>query len=101
MIVRRWQASAVPSVEQIEHMLRAEGLEPTREIYQGPTQVPEHMHPFDEIRMVAVGEIMMEVSGNRLLLRSGDRIDIPSNTRHSTLTQGSGTCIAVCAQRPF
>ncbi len=101
MLVRRWQAPEVPSLEQIKMMLRAEGLTPTIESYDAGSKVSEHRHPFDEIRMVASGEIMLEVSGNRLLLRAGDRIDIPSNTRHSTQTQVGSACTCVCAERPF
>lgn len=101
MIVIRWQAPSLPSMEQAKMILAAEGLEPYEEIYPTQSKVEEHRHPFDEVRMVVQGEIFYNVSGNRLMLRPGDRIIIPSNTRHSTYVENSNQCISVVANRTF
>jgi quercetin dioxygenase-like cupin family protein len=101
MIVVRWQAPSLPSIEQVKMILAAEGMEPQEEVYPADAKVEEHRHPFDEIRMVVSGEIFYNVSGNRLLLRPGDRITIPSNTRHSTSVEATNGCISVIAQRTF
>jgi quercetin dioxygenase-like cupin family protein len=101
MLVVRWQAPSLPSVEQIKLIIAAEGMEPGEEVYPPQSKVEEHRHPFDEVRMVVSGEIFYNVSGNRLLLRPGDRITIPSNTRHSTNVEGSVPCISVVAKRTF
>lgn len=99
MIVTRWQAQIVPSKEQVKMMFFAEGLEPLEEVYPVNGTVKEHRHPFDEIRMVVEGELFINVAGNQLLLRSGDRIEIPSNTKHETTARGSQDCVCVYASR--
>jgi quercetin dioxygenase-like cupin family protein len=63
--------------------------------------IPDHRHPFDEVRMVIAGRLILNISGNQLLLREGDRIDIPANTRHSKSADGNEDCICVVASRPF
>lgn len=99
MLVTRWQAELVPSREQIKMIFVAEGLEPKEEVYPPNGKVQEHRHPFDEVRMVVSGEMLINVSGNQLLLRAGDRIEIPSNTRHETTSRGPEECVCVFAHR--
>ena len=101
MLVTRWQAPLLPSVEQIKMIFEAEGFEPFEETFAPQTKIGDHRHPFDEIRMVVSGALLLDVAGNKLLLRAGDRIQIPSNTRHSYAVEGSDECICVCASRPF
>ena len=99
MIVARWQAQVVPTKEQVKMMFLAEGLVPHEETYPANAQVKEHRHPFDEVRMVVSGELFINVAGNQLLLRSGDRIEIPSNTRHETMARGSEDCLCILADK--
>lgn len=82
-------------------IFQAEGLTPTEEILPPKTVIPDHRHPFDEVRMVVSGTLFMNISGNQLLLRSGDRIDIPANTRHSKSSEGGEPCVCMVANRPF
>lgn len=99
MIVSRWQAPLVPSKDQIKMMFLAEGLEPKEEVYPANGIVKEHRHPFDEVRMVVTGELFINIAGNQLLLRAGDRIEIPSNTRHETTARGDSDCVCIQAPR--
>lgn len=100
MIVTRWQAPLVPELKQIKMMFEAEGLEPYEEVVNKADDVPDHRHPFDEVRMVASGELMLNVAGNKLLLRAGDKIIIPSNTKHSKkVGSQSEACVCICAHR--
>ena len=101
MVVTRWQASMLPTPEQIKMIFQAEGLSPSEEILQPKTVIPDHRHPFDEVRMVMSGRLFMNISGNQILLRAGDRIDIPANTRHSKSAEGDEPCICITAVRPF
>jgi quercetin dioxygenase-like cupin family protein len=101
MIVTRWQAPVVPTLEQIKMIFQAEGLAPVEEILPSKTVIPDHRHPFDEVRIVIAGTLIMNISGNQILLRAGDRIDIPANTRHSKSTNGDEPCVSIVAQRPF
>ena len=101
MIVRRWQAPIVPDIKQIMMMFQVEGLTPYEEVVEHETTIPDHRHPFDEVRMVAQGELHINISGTQLLLRAGDRILIPSNTRHSKSVKTPEDCICVCATKTF
>ena len=102
MIVTRWQAPVIPGRDQVKMMFEAEGLNPFIETLDKENGLPDHRHPFDEIRMVVEGELMLNIAGNKLLLREGDRILIPSNTKHSvTVGQSSETCTCICANKIY
>ncbi len=99
MIITRWQAPLIPDKEQIKNLFSAEGLEPFEELTLSEAEIPEHRHPFDEVRMVASGELLLNISGNQLLLRSGDRIIIPANTKHSHKSMANAECLCICANK--
>ena len=101
MIMTRWQATLTPTPEQIRMILQDEGLDPFDEIFEAEIKVPDHRHPFTEVRVVLQGELLTNVAGNQVLLRAGDRIEIPANTRHSYNVQGTGSCFCICAQKIF
>ena len=101
MIVKRWQAPKVPDKKQILNMFQAEGLEPYEDLLEPHTEIPYHRHPYDEVRMVAEGELILDIAGNKLLLRSGDKIIIPSNTKHSKKVQSDSGCLCICANRLY
>ena len=96
MIVRRWLAPLNPSKEQIEALFEKDGLEYFEENFEAETKIPKHRHPFDEIRMIVEGKILYNVSGNKVLLRPGDKIVVPSNTIHSKSVQDEA-CLSICA----
>jgi quercetin dioxygenase-like cupin family protein len=99
MLVLRWQAPVVPDKNQIRELFEAEGLDPNEEVFKPDTLVDWHRHPFDEVRTVVQGELLFDVAGNQLLLRAGDRITIPSNTKHSFKIQGTENCVCLVAQK--
>ena len=101
MIVTRWQAPAVPSREQIRMLLDLEGLEPFTEECEPQKKIGDHRHPFTEVRYVVQGEMLFSISGNQFLLRPGDRVEIPANTKHWHMAQGNEKCLCVCAHRVF
>ena len=83
-------------------MFVAEGLDPFLETMEKDHNLPDHRHPFDEVRMVAEGEILLNIAGTKLLLREGDRITIPSNTKHSiSVGPNSERSVCVCANRIY
>lgn len=99
MLVFRWQAPVVPDKKQISSLFEAEGLTPTEEAFPPDTVVDWHRHRFDEVRTVVEGEILFDIAGNQLLLRPGDRIVIPSNTKHSFRVHGTNTCVCIVANK--
>lgn len=101
MIVRRWLAPLFPSKEQIEALFEKDGLEYFEENFEAGTSIPKHRHPFDEVRMIIKGKILYDVSGNKVLLRPGDKIIVPSNTLHSKSVQKDEPCLSICSYQAY
>lgn len=101
MLVSRWQAPIVPTKQQMYAMLESEGLEAQEEVLQPGVQVQDCRHPFDEVRMVVEGQMMLDIAGNKMLMRAGDRIVIPANTRHGKKVDGVEACRCLYAMKAF
>lgn len=101
MIIHRWVAPIQPNKEQIKIMLEGEGLEPFEEVYEPNVKIPEHRQPFAEVRIVVEGELVFNIAGNQILLRPGDRVEVPANTKHSHVNNGKTDCLCIVANRPF
>ncbi|MGE4133468.1 MAG: cupin domain-containing protein [Bdellovibrionales bacterium] len=99
MLVSRWQAPILPTPQQMALMLESEGLEPVEETIPSGGKVADHRHPFDEVRIVVSGQLRLDIGGNRMLLRPGDRVLIPANTRHSKEADGADACICLYAMK--
>ena len=97
----RWQAPMVPTKMQMTSMLESEGLEAQEETLSPGTHVQDTRHPFDEVRMVVEGQMFLDISGNKMLLRAGDRVVIPANTRHSKQVDGTEPCCCLYAMKAF
>lgn len=95
MIVRRWLAPLKPSKKQIIALFEQDSLEYFEENFEANTSISNHRHPFDEIRMIVLGQILYNVSGNKVLLKPGDKIIIPSNTIHSKFIDKLA-CSSIC-----
>lgn len=101
MLVTRWLAPVVPQKEQILKWFMAEGLEPQEELLQPQEEFTDLRHPFDDVIMIAEGELILDIAGNKLLLRSGDKIVVPSNTKFSKKVQSATPCLCITAQKTF
>jgi quercetin dioxygenase-like cupin family protein len=101
MLINRWQAPQLPTVEQFMMMLDQEGLEPVAEDFAPGMKIGDHRHPFTEVRVVLEGELLFNVAGNQFLLRAGDRLEIPANTKHWFQCHGTSISRSLYAQRVF
>jgi quercetin dioxygenase-like cupin family protein len=101
MLITRWQASHNPTSDDCRQWLAQEGLECVLEIYEPGNKVKEHRHPFSEIRYIVEGEMLFNVGGNQFLLRPGDRLEIPANTKHWQQCHGQIQATTLYAQRVF
>lgn len=99
MIVQRWEAPLTPNKIQIERQYLSEGLEVFEEVYKPNQPVTEHRHPFCEVRTLLQGEMLFNIAGNQFVLRAGDRVEIPANTRHTHTAQGNQDCICIVGYR--
>lgn len=99
MIITRWQAPHFPNKLQMKFIFENEGLEAQEEIFEPQKKIQDHRHPFSEIRMIVEGEMLCNIAGTQFVLRQGDRLEIPGNTKHSYTAQGQQPCISLCAYR--
>ena len=101
MLIHRWQAREVPTPELIKAIFDLEGLESKTELQESGVKIAEHRHPYTEVRFVAEGELQLNIAGNQLLMRAGDRIEIPANTKHSHINNSNKTCVSIVAHKLF
>src|SRR3984957_2913055 len=99
MKITRWRADRKPTRLEIETLFKDEGLEYVIEDLPAGSEVREHKHPFDEVRTVIAGAIRFNVAGNEFILREGDRLELPSNTRHRTKVEPDSECVSIYAHR--
>lgn len=99
MRIIRWRADRKPTQAEVESMFQDEGLEFIVETVPPGTEVKDHKHPFDEVRMVVSGAMRYNVAGNEFILKEGDRLELPSNTRHWTRAEPMGDCVTIYAHR--
>lgn len=99
MIITRWHAPIIPTKEQFKNILEKEELDPAEELFTRDLKVREHRHPFAEVRYIVKGEMILSVSGNQFVLRAGDKVEIPANTKHSYSTLSDEGCLSVVAQK--
>lgn len=88
-----------PSQEVVEEMIKDEGLDYKVETEAPGTHIMEHKHPFDEVRIIIKGAMRYNVAGNEFILKEGDRLELPSNTRHWTKSESSSECVSICAHK--
>jgi mannose-6-phosphate isomerase-like protein (cupin superfamily) len=101
MKIIRWQAPIVPSKEQAQLIFENEDLDPFVESLQIDEKTKEHRHPFAEVRIVIEGELFFNIAGHQILLRAGDRIEIPANTKHTHYAKGNSPALSLCAFRAY
>ena len=99
MKITRWRADRKPTKDEVESLFKDEGLEFMVEELPTGSQVKEHKHPFDKVRIVITGAMRYNVAGNEFILRDGDRLDLPSNTRHWTRIEPGSDCVTIYAHR--
>lgn len=98
MIIKRWQAPITPDIKQIRQMFYLEGMQPQEETFEDGQEAIDRKFPFDEVRIIVSGEMILNVVGNKVLLKEGDRVMIPSNTKHS-LSCHKGPAISLYASK--
>jgi quercetin dioxygenase-like cupin family protein len=99
MKIIRWRADRKATQVEIETMFRDEGIDFTIEEYPADCHIKDHRHPFDEVRMVVSGALRYNVAGNEFILREGDRLELPSNTRHQTQVGPEAPCVTILGYR--
>lgn len=100
MLIQRWEAQVSIDLKLAKLLFENEGLDFTEESFPAQYKIPDHRHSLTEVRQIIKGELLVRVGGNQLLLREGDRIEIPANTKHSYQNNlESGECLSLTAYK--
>lgn len=99
MIISRWQAPLKPQKDLLKMLFENENMDWSEEKVSAQEKIHEHRHPFCEVRIIVEGEMLFNIAGTQFLLREGDRVEIPANTRHFYLNQSTSDCISLCGYR--
>ncbi|NPA54037.1 MAG: cupin domain-containing protein [Aquificae bacterium] len=56
-----------------------------------------HIHPYEEVRWIYKGEVIMGTEEGEILLKAGDRLNLPAGTKHWAKTE-NGVCY-ICGSK--
>ncbi len=88
--VTRWPGTKPPTRDALDQMMRDEGLSP-RWWSNGPgDRYSEHEHVYHKVLYCSSGSISFDVASERIELKPGDRLDLPSLTPHSAVVGDAG-----------
>ena len=91
-----WAGSDPPTKSTLMQLCAQEGLSPDQ-WSNGPNDVySAHKHSYDKVIYVVSGSITFGLpeKGHEILLKAGDRIDLPADTVHNAVVGPQGvTCL--------
>jgi quercetin dioxygenase-like cupin family protein len=82
MDVIRWTKTKKPALEELQAMLKSQGL--ASELYsdRAGTKYGRHKHDFDDFIVIVTGKMKLATDEHEWTLKPGDRLDLPANTFH-------------------
>jgi len=100
--VRRWQGGQHPTMPAITRLMQQEGLRPYMWMNMPNSRQAVRSHGYDKVLYVIEGnvEVILPDSNQRVILKSGDRMDVPAGVRHGTIIGSSGAkCVEASISR--
>jgi len=95
MMVR---STGITDINEIKNLLEKEGYTNIFTWCDGAGSFYDwHIHPYQEVRWVYSGEIVMGTEDGEVVLKPGDRLDLPAGTKHWAKTD-KGVCY-VCGSK--
>jgi mannose-6-phosphate isomerase-like protein (cupin superfamily) len=94
--VTRWRGGQHPTIDNITRQMKQEGLRPYVWSDDSNYRYPVRSHGYDKTLYCLRGslEIILSTNKQRIVLRSGDRIDVPRGVRHAAIIGPAGAqCI--------
>ncbi len=97
--VTRWRGSEHPTFSNITRQMKKEGLRPYMWTNMANHRYGIRSHGYDKVLYVVDGSIELSFPdlGQQLLMRSGDRVDVPAGVRHGTIVGNKGACCVEAA----
>jgi len=90
--VVRWRGGQHPTLENITRQMREEGLRPYVWANAPNFRYPVRSHGYDKTLFCVQGtlEITFPKTKQRVMLRPGDRVDVPRGVRYSAIVGPTG-----------
>ena len=77
-----WKKSKKPELQELQAMLKREGLESELYADNPGTKYGRHKHDFDDFVLIVSGKMKIETDEHEWILKPGDRLNLPANTFH-------------------
>ena len=97
--VIRWEDDTLPTVEEIQDLLRTDGYQPVLFSDAPGTIYAEHDHDHDECLWFVSGQMEMVIGDDHFMLGPGDRLVLPRGTTHRARVVGTQSVRYVIGQR--
>jgi mannose-6-phosphate isomerase-like protein (cupin superfamily) len=100
--IKRWSGGQHPTLSAITRLMKEEGLRPYMWMNMPNHRYAVRSHGYDKVFYVVGGmvEVVFPDSNQRVILRSGDRTDIPAGVRHGTIVGNTGAkCVEASIAR--
>ncbi len=100
--IKRWSGGQHPTLSVITRQMKQEGLRPYMWTNSPNHRYAVRSHGYDKIMYVVEGtvEVILPDSNQRVLLRAGDRTEIPAGVRHGAIVGKSGAkCVEASVAR--
>jgi quercetin dioxygenase-like cupin family protein len=85
--------------ERVAARFAAEGLDPTVWSNGPGARYPVHSHPYHKVLFCVAGGITFHLGGEDVVLRPGDRLDLPPGTDHGATVGPAGVTCWEAARR--
>lgn len=101
VFVTRWSGGQHPSIGAITRVMQQEGLQPYTWTNSPNHRYAVRSHGYNKVLYVLDGtlELILPDQNQRVILRAGDRADIPAGVRHGVNVGSGGVQCVEAAQR--
>jgi quercetin dioxygenase-like cupin family protein len=95
----RWRGSEHPTFSNITRQMKKEGLRPYMWTNMANHRYGIRSHGYDKVLYVVDGSIELSFPdlGQQVIMRPGDRVDVPAGVRHGTIVGNKGACCVEAA----
>ena len=100
--ITRWTGGQHPTLSTITRQMKQEGLRPYMWMNMPNHRYAVRSHGYNKVLYVVEGtvEVMFPDSNQRVILRAGDRTDIPAGVRHGAIIGKTGAkCVEASLAR--
>ncbi len=98
MKITRWTAQIGPKKDVILQLIQAEGLDFTEVKVGGGLKLSNLRTNMKETIQIIEGELIFNLSGTQFILRTGDKLEMPSNTLYSYSNLKDESCFFLSAK---